>query len=118
MRGRGIGRFFVHTIKVQTRLGAGSNGDIYSAPVTLSPTLGTGVLVDDAIHLVRDHTGQEVTSQGRIAAPLETAPLFTPNSLVTIYGDGDDVIRASRRVITINSADLDGLPEHVMVSLA
>lgn len=121
MRKRGIARFFVHSISVQTWLGTGSNGNVYAAAVTLSPAAGNGVLVDDAIHLVRNKDGDEVTSQGHIAAPLSTVSLFTPDSLVTILGDsdGDEIAAKPRRVIVVNTADAAGLnlPEHVVISL-
>lgn len=110
MRGRGITRFFVHTVTVETKTGRGSNGDVFAAPVTLSPATGNGVLADDAIKLVRNANGDEVVSNTQIAGPLTIAGLFTPGSKVTTS-------TRTARVIAVNTADVDGLPEHVVINL-
>lgn len=105
MRGRGIARFFVHTVTVETRLGKNSRGDVFAAPVAV-----TGVLADDSIKLVRDSNGDEAVSNTQIAGPLTIADKFTPGSKVTTS-------TRTGRVIAVNRADVDGLPEHVVITL-
>ena len=110
MRARGITRFFVHTVTVETRKGAGPKGDVYAAPVTLGPQTENGVLVDDSVKLVRNSDGDEVVSNTQIAGPLSILPLFTPGSKVT-------TATRTARVISANLADVAGLPQHVVVTL-
>lgn len=105
MRGRGITRFFVHTVTVETKKGRNSNGDVFAPPVPVQ-----GVLVDDSVKLVRDSTGDEVVSNTQIAGPLDIVPLFTVGSKVTTS-------TRTARVISVNSADVPGLPQHVVVNL-
>jgi hypothetical protein len=105
MRGRGIARFFVHTVTVETRKGKNSKGDVFASPAVVD-----GLLVDDSVKLVRDANGQEIVSNTQIAGPLTIVPLFTPGSKVTTS-------TRTARVIGVNSADVPGLPEHVVVTL-
>lgn len=105
MRARGIARFFVHSVVVETKTGGKSSGDVFAAPATVS-----GLLVDDSVKLVRDAKGQEVVSNTQIAGPLTVAAQFTPGSKVTTS-------TRTARVITVNSADVQGLPEHVIITL-
>lgn len=105
MRGRGIARFFVHTVTVETRKGVGPKGDVFAPPVPVD-----GLLVDDSVKLVRNSDGEEVVSNTQIAGPLSIVPLFTPGSKVTTS-------TRTARVIAVNAADVPRLPEHVVVTL-
>lgn len=105
--------FYVHTITVQTRTGSGSYGDVFAAPVTLSPATDTGVFADDKRKLVRSSTGAEVISETTIYGRTTAAEVLLEGSLVTL---------PSGRVATvITTALLDSggmdLPDHTAATL-
>jgi hypothetical protein len=103
---RGIGRFFVHTVTVETRTGTGAAGDVYAAPATV-----TGFL-EGKVQLVRDATGQEVTANSILYCAVADGARFTPDTKVTTGG------RVSR-VISQNINDAPGLnlPDHAEIYL-
>jgi hypothetical protein len=119
-----LDEFFVHTAKVETYLGEGSNGSVYAAPVTLSPTSTppNGVFADDSRKLVRNANGEQVVSETTLYTSISNVGLFTEKSRVTILGDSDgDEITPGRAalVIKVNANDsgtLD-LPDHLAVTL-
>lgn len=103
-----ISRWFVHTVTVETFLGAGAYGDLFSAPTPV-----TGFL-SGSVKLVRSATGDEVTSSSSFYTSLANASLFTTDSRVTDAGG-----RVSR-VITQSANDSGGLMpnvEHTAVHL-
>lgn len=106
--------FYVHTITVETWLGTGAAGDVYAAPVVLSPDnpAPNGVLLEGKVQLVRDATGQEVTSNSTVYCDVSDGARFTPDSKVTTGG------RVSR-VISQNINDAPGLnlPDHAAIYL-
>jgi hypothetical protein len=103
---RGIGRFFVHTVTVETRTGTGAAGDVYAAPVTVAGFL------EGKVQLVRDSTGQEVTANSTLYCAVADGARFTPDTKVTTGG------RISR-VISQNINDAPGLnlPDHAEIYL-
>lgn len=116
--------FFVHTAKVETYLGEGSNGAVYAAPVILSPgdNPPNGVFADDSRKLVRNATGEQVISETTLYTSIDNVRLFTAKSRVTMMSDpdGDDITppRAAL-VIKVNANDSGALdlPDHLAVSL-
>jgi hypothetical protein len=114
VRVRGIGRFFVHTVTVETRTGTGAAGDVYAAPVVLSPDnlVPNGVFLEGKVQLVRDSTGQEVTANSTLYCAVADGARFTPDTKVTTGG------RISR-VISQNINDAPGLnlPDHAEIYL-
>ena len=114
MRARGIKRFFVHTVTVETWEGTGAAGDVYAAPVVLSPdnAIPNGVFLEGKVQLVRDSTGQEVTSNSTIYCDVADGPRFTPDTKVTTAG-------RTARVISQNINDAPGLnlPDHAAIYL-
>jgi hypothetical protein len=116
--------FFVHTVSVEKWLGTGSNGDVYAAPVTLSPasTPPNGAFVDDARKLVRNANGEQVISETTLYTSILNAPLFVEKSRVTVLGDSDgDELTPGRAslVIKVNANDSGALdlPDHLAVTL-
>lgn len=105
--------FYVHEVTVETWQGTNVYGeDIYSAPVTLSPTTDNGVFMDGGRKLVRDKTGQQVVSTTTLYTYPAAKSLFVPDSRVTRDGEIAYVIQ----VVSNVSGDLD-LPDNLAVSL-
>jgi hypothetical protein len=107
----GVGRWFVHTVTVETFEGAGAYGNVYASPVTLAPP--NGVWVDGARKLVRNSAGVEVVSETSLATFKANAPLFTPDSRVTINGVVSLVIKTNEA----DSGSLNLPTDHVEVNL-
>lgn len=106
--GRGVARFWVHTVTVETYQGTSGYGkELFDAPLIV-----TGWL-QGSTKLVRSTDGDEVISQAQFFAPIDQAPVFAPQSRVTLP-DG-----RIARVIVANVNDAGGLrlPEHVEVNL-
>jgi hypothetical protein len=119
-----LDEFFVHTAKVETYLGEGSNGSVYAAPVVLSPssTPPNGVFADDSRKLVRNSTGEQVISETTLYTSIDNVALFVEKSRVTMLNDpdGDDIVpQRAALVIKVNANDSGGLdlPDHLAVSL-
>ncbi|OJX94083.1 MAG: hypothetical protein BGO96_09765 [Micrococcales bacterium 73-15] len=72
-----------HSITVKPYLGDGANGATYGPPITLSPSQGTGVYVEDVQELVTDTAGREVASSGRVHMSFQDVPLA--GSLITVW---------------------------------
>jgi len=110
----GIEDFFVHTVTLETWLGAGSLGDIYAAPVRLSPdnTPPNGVFLEGKVKLVRDSTGQQVTAASTIYCSVADGARFTPDSKVTNGGRVSHVISQN-----VNDAPGLDLPDHAEIYL-
>lgn len=107
-----VSRFFVHTVTVETFLGTSGYGvDQFAAPVTLSPP--NGCFVDNARHLVRSTTAEEVLSEATLYTFVANAALFAPNSRVTVNGVQTRVIKTNP-----NTSGSLRLPDHVAVTLA
>ena len=106
MSASAIEMFFVHSVDVQTYLGASGVGDSYAAAVSVA------CFIDDSTHFVRSSTGEEVVSNTVVYAAEADAAKFTVESKVTANG-------RVARVITQNSYDSGplGLPDHVEVHL-
>ena len=120
MRGQGITRFFVHTATVEKFLGtSGYGADLFAAPVTIQ------CFADDARKLIRNKDGAEVVSESTLYTFTTNAPLFAPDSRVTIWPDGVNVLDGNEnaptptRVIKVNVNDSGSLnlPDHVAVNL-
>jgi hypothetical protein len=103
---RGIRKFFVHTVSVETWQGTGALGDVYAGPANV-----TGFL-EGKVQLVRDGHGQEVTASSTFYCDTADGPKFTPDTKVTTGG------RVSR-VISQNINDAPGmnLPDHAAIYL-
>lgn len=108
-----MAEFYNQTVVVETYRGTSGYGvDLFDAPVTLAPDTDTGCFVEGGRNLVRAKDGAQVISESTLYTYPASAPLFAPDSRVTING-------VESRVITVNvnaSGDLD-LPDHVVVSL-
>lgn len=102
----GVGLFYVHTVSVETLSGSGPYGDVY-LPATTIPCF-----VDDSARLVRNKSGDEVTSSTTIYADPEYALVFAPDSRVTVNGRTAYIITTN----SLNGGPL-GLPDHVEVHL-
>jgi hypothetical protein len=102
-----IADFYVHTVQVATYQGAGANGSIYAAPVSVSGYL------DGSTRLIRTTDGEQVVAQSQFYCAVADAPKFTPDSTVTLPGG------RTGQVITVNQLDAPGLglPEHTVVYL-
>lgn len=99
--------WYVHTASVEMWLGtAGSGADVFAAPVTI---VG---FADTARHLVRAKDGEQIVSESTFVTYPISAPVFEPDSRVTVNG-------VTSRVITTNLGDSGALdlPDHVAVSL-
>lgn len=104
--GAGIGLFFIHSVSVETFAGSGAYGPAYTAPVDIP------CFVDDGYRLVRDATGEEVSSSATVYAPLSQVDLFAIDSRVTLNARVAHVI-----AVSVRSSGLLGLPDHVEVHL-
>lgn len=105
--------FYVHTVTVQTLTGSGGMGDVFAAPLTLSPDTDTGVMVDDKRRLVRSKDGSQVISETSIYGRPALATVLLEGSLVTLpSGRVATVITTADRT----SGALD-LPDHVEAAL-
>jgi hypothetical protein len=101
--------FFVHTVSVETKLGAGAAGDVYAAPKTI-----TGYL-DGKTQIVRNTDGEQVVSQSMFYCSLADGVLFPPDSRVTAAG-------RKAQVIGVNQLDVNGMAdfagvEHTVIYL-
>jgi len=109
-----LDEFWVHTATVETFTGSGAYGDQFDEMVSLSPdnTIPNGCFIDGKRSLVRNANGEQVVSSTTLYTAVANAPLFTPDSKVTIGG-------IVSRVIKVNANDSGslGLPDHVAVSL-
>lgn len=101
----GIEDFFVHTVTVETFAGTGAYGDTYAAPATVPGFL------EGKVQLVRDATGQQVTSQSTFYCTVTDGAKFTPDSRVTA-GRPTHVIAQN-----INDAPGLDLPDHAAIYL-
>lgn len=98
--------FFIHSVAVETFAGSGAYGPAYSASVDVA------AFVDDGFRLVRDATGEEVSSSATVYAPLTRVDLFAVGSRVTLNARTAYVM-----AVSVRSAGLLGLPDHVEVHL-
>jgi hypothetical protein len=116
MSAHDLDEFFVHTASVETWKGAGSNGDVYAAPVTVL------CFADDARRLVRNANGEQIISETTLYTTNDNVALFVEKSRVTFLNDPDgDGIVPSRTalVIKVNANDSGALdlPDHLAVTL-
>ncbi|MDQ1738102.1 MAG: hypothetical protein QOH56_4353 [Pseudonocardiales bacterium] len=103
-----LDEWWVHTVAVETKLGAGAYGDQWASAV---PAL---VFVEDVTKLVRDASGTEVVSTSTVFGELTLASLFALGSMVTTSSGRES------RVITLarfDSGSLEGL-DHIEVHLS
>lgn len=70
-----------HSVLVQPKLGEGSRGPVFGPEAPL-----VDVLCEDKIRLVRDATGSQVASSGRVIANLADVG-FGVDSIITIWKD-------------------------------
>ncbi len=102
--------WWVHTVIVETYVGAGSRGDVLAPP---EPLL---VLFEDVTQLLRRSDGTEVTSNATVFADLALAEKFTPGSVVT------DVRNRKSEVVGLDVFDTDPDPggglNHIEVRLS
>lgn len=107
MRTKGVARFFVHTVTVETWLGTNGYGaDTFASPVTVP------CFVEGKRRLVRNSTGAEVISETTLYTNPTSGALFAPDSRVTVNSVTTRVIVTA----TLTSGSL-GLPDHVVVNL-
>lgn len=102
----GIGRFWVHTASVRTRLGTGATGDVYAAPVDVKGFL------DFDQNLSITAQSEQYTSGTRWYCALADADKFTLGSEVTANGHAGQVVSVERHA----SGSLN-LPDHLEVVL-
>lgn len=108
-----LSEFFVHTVTVETMLGTNGYGeDVFAPPVVLDPAEDNGCLVEEGARLVRSSDGEQEVSTTQIYTRPTNAPLFAPNSRVTVHGKQARVISTGPNV----SGPLD-LPDHVVIDL-
>lgn len=88
-----VDQWFVHEVEVETYDVAGSWGPTYLEAQTKA------CWVEEALQLVRNTDGEEVTSSARISAPLEDRGTYTVGSRITLPG--------GRPVTVINLAVFD-----------
>lgn len=111
-----LDEFFMQTASVETWQGAGSVGDVFAAPVTVS------CFIEDKRKLVRAKDGQQVISESTLYTSIVNVGLFVANSRVTVLTDADgDELTPTRmtRVIgqsAFDSGNLD-LPDHLEITL-
>lgn len=105
--------FYQHTVTVQTLLGSGGMGDVYAAPLTLSPTDTTGVFVEDKRRLVRSADGSEVISESTIYGRWVLGPVLAVGSLVTLPSGRTATVITTARY----AAGVLDLPDHVEAAL-
>jgi hypothetical protein len=99
-------RWLIHTVSVETFLGAGAYGDTFA-----TPTDDVGYL-EGSVKLVRDQTGQQVVSSSTWYTALANAPKYTPDSRFT---DPDGKVS---RVVGTNTYQTPlGVEDHVEVYL-
>lgn len=98
--------FQTTTVSVQTWTGAGANGDIYAAAVDVV------VFLEDSRKFVRSATGEQVVSESTIFADPADAPLFTPDSKVTLP------TRSARVILTKVQVMGDPDVDHAEVTLS
>lgn len=98
--------FYVHTATVETYLGTGASGDLYSAPVVVPGWL------EDKRRIVRDKDGQEVVSSSFFACDTTHLVKFKPDSKVTLPTRSAFVIG----VANYTSGALE-LPDHLEIDL-
>jgi len=107
-----VNRWFVHTVTVETFLGTNGYGeDVFDVPVVLEPP--NGCWVDNARKLVLNKDGVEVVSETSVATSTANAPLFAPESRVTINGVASRVIKANNG----DSGSLNLPTDHLEVNL-
>lgn len=98
--------FYVHTVSVETFLGTGAAGDLYSDPATVPGWL------EDKRRLVRDKDGQEVVSMTQFMCDNAHLPLFAPDTRVTLPNRKAFVIGVGN----YTSGALE-LPDHLEIDL-
>lgn len=104
----GIEEFYVHTVTAKTKTGSGANGDVYTAPVTV-----TGFL-DGKTKLVRATDGEQAVSESQFYCSVADGATFTLDTVVTLPNG------TTAQVITVNSLEVGGLlagVEHTVVYL-
>lgn len=82
---------FVHTATVETYLGAGAQGDMYGAPVTVKGYL------DDGLVRVQGAGGEQLVQKATFYASAADAAKFAPESRVTVNGRASQVTQVRRR---------------------
>ena len=106
-RGKGVARFFVHTITIEPFLGTSGYGvDLFGSP---QQVLG---FLESARKLVRNTTGDQVISEATFYTATTNLALFPTNSRFTYTGYVTRVIKSNS-----NDAPGLGLPEHLAVTL-
>ena len=110
----GIEDFYVHEASVESWQGSGAYGDVYAAPVTLSPnnTPPNGVFAENKVILVRAKDGQQVVSGTQLYMAATDGALFIPDSRVTVDGKASYVITQN-----VNDAPGLDLPDHAAITL-
>jgi hypothetical protein len=102
-----IAAFNVHTASVETYTGATPTGDGYAAPVDVPGFL------DDGLVRVQSSAGEQLVEQTHFYAEPQYAPLFVPESRVTVNGRATQVTQVRRR----DGGAMFGLVAHVEVEL-
>lgn len=98
--------FWVHTVAVEPRTGAGAAGALYG------PSVDVACFVDDTTKLVRATSGEEVVSVATVMTDKVWAGTFTDGARITWKGRTSYVVGRSLH----DSGALD-LPDHLEVHL-
>lgn len=107
MSANDLADWYVHTASVEMHLGtAGSGADLFAAAVILPG------FADTARHLVRAKDGEQLVSESTFVTYPINAPVFVPESRVTVNGVTSIVITAN-----LGDSGVLDLPDHVAVSL-
>jgi hypothetical protein len=99
--------FWIHTVSVQTFLGASPTGDTYAAPV------GCRGFLDDGVVRVQGATGEQLVQKSIWYGPLSDAPLFVLESRLVVNGRPCQVTAIRRR-----DGGILGLPDHIEVEFS
>ncbi len=106
-RGRGIARFFVHTVTVEPSTGQGGNGkDTFGPPVAVIGWL------EESTRVIRGTDDEQVISSARFYTDAGNAALFPLNSRVTTATRSARVLLANA-----NTSGALTLPDHLVVDL-
>lgn len=82
---------WIHTAEVETYLGATPTGDGYAAPVAVPGFL------DDGVVLGQSPGGEQLSTKSVFFTDLDWAPVFVPQSKITVNGRVGQVGTVRRR---------------------
>jgi hypothetical protein len=100
--------FWVHTITVQPRAGAGANGKVRTDPVEVS------CFIDGGTKTVRTTNGELIVAAAPVYAPVSAASVLPIGAAVTLPGE-----TTPRQIVavTVRTSGGLGLPDHIELAL-